>query len=296
MTRIYLFPGQGSQKVGMGADLFFRFPEQVAIADSELGYSVADLCLRDASNQINQTQFTQPTLFVVNALIFLNHLVETGKLPQFVAGHSLGEYNALFAAGVFDFHTGVKLVKQRANLMSRAVGGGMAAVIGLTPDQIRRALDASGLSSLDVANLNSPSQSVISGPEKDLETSQAVLELAGAQLWKRLPVSAAFHSRYMTEVEREFEAFLELFEFAESRIPVLSNVTAQLHGHSNIKKMLARQITQPVRWTESMQWLLGQPEPDFLELGPGTVLTGLLRRIKMETNPEIALRPRTVTL
>src|SRR5260370_42479277 len=127
----------------MGADPFFSFPEQVAIADSELGYSVADLFLRDASNKINQTQFTQPTLFVVNALTFLNHLVDTGKLPQFVAGHSLGEYNALFAAGVFDFRTGVKLVKQRANLMSRAVGGGESAVIRFTPDQCRRALCAS---------------------------------------------------------------------------------------------------------------------------------------------------------
>src|ERR1700730_10432303 len=271
MTRIYFFPGQGSQRVGMGEKLFDRFHAQVAIADAELGYSVSDLCLRDPSNQLNQTLFTQPALFVVNGLSFLNHLFETGKLPRFVAGHSLGEYNALFAAGVFDFQTGVKLVKQRANLMARASGGGMAAVVGLIPDQIRCALIAAGLNSIDIANLNSPNQTVISGPERDLESSQTILEQAGAQLFKRLPVSAAFHSRYMEEAEHNFGAFLESFVFSEPRIPVVSNVTARLHESSTIKRMLARQITQPVRWTESIQSLLQQPDAEFLELGPGRV-------------------------
>jgi malonyl CoA-acyl carrier protein transacylase len=269
----------------MGEELFDRFPAQVAIANAELGYSVPDLCLRDPSNQLNQTLFTQPALFVVNVLSFLNHLFETGKLPRFVAGHSLGEYNALFAAGVFDFQTGVRLVKQRANLMARASGGGMAAVVGLTADQIRQALTAAGLNSIDLANLNSPSQTVISGPEKDLQSSQILLEKAGAQLFKRLPVSAAFHSRYMAEAEYHFGAFLQPFAFAEPRIPVVSNVTARLHDPSQIKQMLTRQITQPVRWSESIQWLLQQPDPEFLELGPGNVLTGLVRRIKMETPP-----------
>ena len=220
---------------------------------------------------------------MVNALTFLNHLSETGKLPVFVAGHSLGEYNALFAAGVFDFRTGVRLVKQRAVLMARASGGGMAAVVGLIPEQIRQALAAAGLNSIDIANLNSRTQTVISGPEKDLGTSQTILEQAGAQLFKRLPVSAAFHSRYMAEAEQDFGAFLESFVFAEPRIPVVSNVTARLHESSQIKQMLARQITQPVRWTESIQWLLQQPDAEFLELGPGNVLAGLIRRIKMET-------------
>jgi len=267
----------------MGAELFQRFPEQVAIADAEMGYSVVDLCLRDSSGRLNQTLFTQPALFVVNALTFLNHLLETGNLPRFVAGHSLGEYSALFAAGVFDFQTGMRLVKERASLMARATGGAMAAVIGLTSDQIRQALAAVGLNSIDIANLNSPSQTVISGPEKDLESGQTILERAGAQLCKRLPVSAAFHSRYMAGAEQDFGTFLESFEFAEPRLPVISNVTARPHESSQIKQMLARQITHPVRWTDSIQWLLQQPKAEFLELGPGNVLTGLIRRIKMET-------------
>ena len=144
MTRIYLFPGQGSQKVGMGEGLFLRFPAQVAEADAILGYSIAELCLSDPSKQLNLTAFTQPALFVVNALSFLDRLVLTGELPDFVAGHSLGEYNALFAAGVIDFSTGVSVVRERARLMARESGGAMAAVIGLTADQIRQVDIAGG--------------------------------------------------------------------------------------------------------------------------------------------------------
>lgn len=279
-TRIFVFPGQGSQKRGMGAELFSRFPEQVALADAELGYSIEELCVRDPSQRLDQTQFTQPALFVVNALSFLNRLVENAEVPHFVAGHSLGEYDALFAAGVFDFRTGLKLVKRRAALMGQARGGAMAAVIGLTTDQIRQALTAGGLSSIDIANLNSPNQIVISGPEPDLVSSQSVLEAAGAQLFRRLSVSAAFHSRYMAGAQREFEAFLAPFQFAPPRIPVVSNVTARPHDPQQIKENLARQITHSVRWTESIQWLLRQPAAEFFEIGPGNVLSGLIRRIK----------------
>jgi malonyl CoA-acyl carrier protein transacylase len=245
--------------------------------------SIEELSLKDPARQLNLTQFTQPALFVVNALSYLNLLVANGKLPHFVAGHSLGEYNALFAAGVFDFRTGLKLVQRRATLMARASGGGMVAVVGLKKGQIEQALHEANLASIDTANLNSPSQTVISGPIDDLSRSQIILEEAGAQLCKPLPVSAAFHSRYMAQAARDFSAFLEPFVFAEARIPVLSNVTAQLHQTQNIKALLAQQITKPVRWSESVSWLLRQPEPEFVEIGPGNVLTGLLRRIKMES-------------
>ncbi len=282
MTRIYLFPGQGSQKVGMGEGLFSRFPAQVAEADTVLGYSVAELCLRDPAKQLDLTTFTQPALFVVNALCFLDRLVQTGELPQIVAGHSLGEYNALFAAGVFDFRTGLSLVRERARVMGLESGGAMAAVVGLTEKQIRQVLTDANLPGIDIANLNSPGQTVISGPESEIVAAQSRLEKAGAQLYRRLSVSAAFHSRYMARAEQEFRRFLQSITFAEPKIPVLSNVTARPHVSSDLASNLAAQITHPVRWTESIQWLLQDRDPHFVEVGPGNVLSGLLRRIKME--------------
>lgn len=282
MTRVYLFPGQGSQKVGMGVDLFPRFPEQVAMAERELGYDIAELCLRDPEGKLNATLYTQPALFFVNALTFLARLVDTGELPHFVAGHSLGEYDALFAAGVFDLRTGLRLVKERATLMSRATGGGMAAVIGLSPEKIAATLQAAGLGALDIANFNTSLQTVISGPVPELEQSQKELEAAGASLWKRLPVSAAFHSRYMVEAERAFAAVLRDVPLASPRIPVLSNVTAAPHDPATIKELLAKQISHSVRWTETIRWLARQPGAQFTELGPGNVLAGLVRRIQAE--------------
>lgn len=281
MTRIYLFPGQGSQKVGMGEGLFSRFPAQVAEADAILGYSIAELCLRDPSSQLNLTTFTQPALFVVNALSFLDRLVQTGELPDFVAGHSLGEYDALFAAGTIDFQTGVSLVRERARLMGRESGGAMAAVIGLTADRIRQVLIDANLLGTDIGNLNSPAQTVISGPENEIVAAENWLEKAGAQLYRRLPVSAAFHSRYMVRAEQDFRTFLPSITFTEPRIPVLSNVSARPHVSAEVASNLAAQITHPVRWTESIEWLLQKPEPQFVEIGPGNVLSGLLKRIRM---------------
>jgi len=265
----------------MGEGLFLRFPAQVAEADAILGYSIAELCLSDPSKQLNLTTFTQPTLFVVNALSFLDRLVLTGELPDFVAGHSLGEYNALFAAGVIDFSTGVRVVRERARLMARESGGAMAAVIGLTADRIRDVLKNANFSGIDIANLNSPGQTVISGPENEIVAAQSWLEKAGAQLYRRLPVSSAFHSRYMVRAEQDFGKFLQSITFAEPRIPVLSNVSARPHLSADLVANLAAQITHPVRWTESIEWLLQKPDPHFVEIGPGNVLSGLLKRIRM---------------
>jgi len=211
------------------------------------------------------------------------------KLPNFLAGHSLGEYDALFAAQVFDFATGLRLVKQRGALMARASGGAMAAVIGLTPEQIGEVLSANGFQSIDLANLNAPNQTVISGPEADLNAAIPKFEASGAQLVKKLNVSAAFHSRYMTDAQREFVQVLDSEQYQPPVIPVIANVTAQPYEPDQIKALLARQITSPVRWTETVQWLLTQPEPQFEEVGPGNVLSGLVRRIR--SAPVAAVQP-----
>ncbi len=280
MTQIFVFPGQGSQKVGMGTDLFKMFPDEIAAVDTKLGYSMERLCMEDPSQQLNQTSFTQPALYVVNALSYLKKIKDTGHPPDFLAGHSLGEYNALFAAGAFDLITGLSLVQKRGELMGRASGGGMAAIVGLSCDKVEETLRNSGLAAIDIANLNAPSQVVISGQKNDVEAAQAVFEKAGARLFILLKVSGAFHSRYMQDAKNEFEAFLSHFEFSSLKIPVISNVEAMPCETGRIRELLSKQITHPVRWTESIRYLLRQPEPEFEEIGPGKVLAGLIRQIK----------------
>jgi malonyl CoA-acyl carrier protein transacylase len=172
--------------------------------------------------------------------------------------------------------------------MSRESGGAMAAVIGLSVEQIRQVLTEANLLGIDIANLNSNNQTVISGPEQEIVVSQHSLEKAGAQLFKRLAVSAAFHSRYMVRAQHEFATFLQQISLAEPRIPVVSNVTARPHILSELKAKLASQITHSVRWRESVEWLLEKPEAELVEIGPGNVLTGLVRRIQMERRAAIA--------
>jgi malonyl CoA-acyl carrier protein transacylase len=264
----------------MGADVFPRHPDETATADAILGYSVAEQCLEDPGDKLAQTEYTQPLLFTVCALMYLDTIRGTGKRPDMVAGHSVGEFAALFAAGVFDFATGLRLVQKRGELMSRAAGGGMAAVVGLTAEEIHRVLAAAGFTTIDVANLNSPKQSVISGLKHDVLAVQSAFEAAGARKFVPLEVSGAFHSRYMRPSQAEFESFARTFTFAAPMVPVIANVTARPYEPDQIVENITRQITSPVRWVDSMQYALQQPEPEFEEIGPGNVLTALMRQIK----------------
>jgi malonyl CoA-acyl carrier protein transacylase len=289
----YLFPGQGSQARGMGRGLFDEVSEFKSIeheVDKCLGYSIRQLCLEETGNRLKETQYTQPSLYVVNALHYYKALSQ-GEKPDVVAGHSVGEYNALLAANVFDFLTGLRLVQKRGELMANAKNGGMAAVVGLSSGTVRQLVKENGLETLDVANFNSPVQTVLSGPTNDISRAGAVFEKAGARLYMPLMVSAAFHSRYMREAADEFAAFLSPFTFETPRIPVISNVTGDSYPTGDptatIKALLVQQITHPVLWTQSIRNMLSRGVTYFKEIGPGTVLTKLVQQIQQEVGATI---------
>lgn len=277
-SKVLLFPGQGSQKKGMGNTLFERYADFIDVADSVLGYSIKELCSKDPGNQLKFTQYTQPALYVVNALTYLEHMRTEEETIAFLAGHSLGQFNALFAANVFDFETGLKLVKRRGELMSQAALGSMAAVVGISGDVVTEVLKENGLSALDIANYNSHLQTVIAGPVEDIKNAAEIFKKTEAK-YIPLNVSAPFHSRYMREASGEFLRYIEQFTFAEPSIPVICNVTAKPLDPISIKYALAQQIELPVRWTETIGYLLSMGDYDYIELGPGNVLTKLLTSI-----------------
>ena len=303
---VAMFPGQGSQRVGMGG-LLFDEVEAFAAVESEvdelLGYSVRQLCSEGPAARLNETRFTQPCLYVVNALHH-HQALATGWRPHLLAGHSLGEYNALHAGGAFDFLTGLRLVKKRGELMGQARGGGMAAVLGLAPDRIGAVLQDEGLHELDIANLNSMAQTVVSGPSDAIARAVPCFERAGARMVIPLPVSAAFHSRAMQPVADEFAAFLAGMPIQRPALPVICNVTARPYGaphapdeapdeapdkalnegaqaDAGVRDMLVKQMVSPVRWSDSVWYLVGRVghDADFREIGPGDVLTKLFRQI-----------------
>lgn len=287
----FVFPGQGSQRRGMGQGLFDEVREYAAVerdVDAILGYSLRKLCLEDAESRLKETQFTQPSLYVVNALYYYKAVAQ-GTHPAYLAGHSLGEYNALLAAGVFDFLTGLKLVKKRGELMSQAKNGTMGAVIGLAPGLIGKVLEENGLASIDIANFNSPSQTVVSGPAEDIKRAGPLFEKGGARMFMHLPVSAAFHSRYMADSAKAFAQFLAPMSFAAPNTPVVANVTAQVYPTDNasesVKSLLVTQMKQSVQWTQSIRFLLSQGVTQFSELGPGNVLTKSVQQIQQEQTP-----------
>jgi malonyl CoA-acyl carrier protein transacylase len=272
----YLFPGQGSQFCGMGNNLFDEFPDLVAQADDVLGYSIKKLCLEDPAKQLNQTQYTQPAMYTVNALSYYKKLRETKQKPDFVAGHSLGEYNALLAAEIFDFATGLKLVKKRGELMSQATGGGMAAIVDLQESAVKEILQQHHFDNIIIANYNSYTQFVLSGPKNEIERAQSIFK----NYFIPLNVSGAFHSPYMLPAQQEFSKTINQMTFTMPVMPVIANVNAESYHPKITATNLAQQITSPVQWVKTIEYLMTQGDLTFSEVGPGNVLSGLMRHIK----------------
>jgi trans-AT polyketide synthase/acyltransferase/oxidoreductase domain-containing protein len=277
----YVFPGQGSQFCGMGGPLFDEFPEITQCADRILGYSIKALCLENTNKLLDKTDYTQPALYTVNALSYLKKLKDSGQKPDYLAGHSLGEYSALFAANAFDFETGLRLVQKRGQLMSQETHGGMAALIGLSAAQVDDLLIEHDLQQeLSIANYNSYTQVVVSGTKAAITTFEPIAAAAGASLYIPSRVSGAFHSHYMSQAQSLFHEFLKGFDCSPPTIPVIANVNANAYLPSEILTNLSAQITNPVLWRQSIEYLIDCGEITFEEIGPGKVLTGIIGRIQ----------------
>ena len=279
MSLAFLFPGQGSQSVGMGADLFERFSDLVCEADELLGYSLRSLCLDDPDAKLGRTEYTQPALYVVSYLHALS-LIEDGLRPSLSAGHSVGEFAALASAGSIGFADGLANGGQtrRDHVPSRRWRHGCSNRFGRrrhSRDPFLRIF-----TDIDLANFNSPGQIVVSGPAEQIKEIIAPLKEAGAKLVVPLKVSGAFHSRMMEQPALQFQEFLGNFSFSQPQIPVYSNVEAQPYADAEtIPSILVRQIHSPVRWTETIIKMRESGAQEFQECGPGNVLTKLLRQI-----------------
>jgi malonyl CoA-acyl carrier protein transacylase len=275
----WVFPGQGSQRPGMGAELFALYPERTQAASDLLGWSVRDMCL-SGDSRLDQTEFTQPALFVVNALSYADKLSTAGDPPSYLAGHSLGELNALHAAGSMDFFTGLRMAARRGELMARCRGGGMAVVLGLSEQRVRAVLASSG-ADLQVAGLNAPAQVAVSGVRAEVDRARVLFLDAGANDYVRLRVSGAFHSRHMTPAAIGFAEYLANVPLKSPRIPVISNVTAEPYAEPPAG-LLTAQLTSCVRWTASIEFLITAGAGDIEQLGPGTGVGKLVRAIRQQ--------------
>ncbi len=283
MKRAIVFPGQGSQCVGMGQDFAEALPECKSIFDQAneiLGYDLAKICFEGPQEKLNKSNYAQLGLFVASAAAFRTLELRQPELEyDLLAGHSLGEWTALYVAGVVSFEDTIKILRIRGEAMQAACEenpGAMLAVMGMDgADLVKLAREAGCY----VANFNSLAQTVLSGTAESIAQAEALVKGAGAKRAIRLPVAGGFHSPLMQPAADTMAAFLADLDFAETKIPVLSNVTAQVHKNSSVKENMVKQITSSVQWVSSIQWLVTDGVEEIVECGPGKVLAGLIKRI-----------------
>jgi [acyl-carrier-protein] S-malonyltransferase len=284
----FLFPGQGSQSVGMGRDLAQTFPiarQTFEEANEVLGFDLAELCFNGPEEQLRLTEFTQPAIFTVSVAA-LRVLAEAGVTPDYLAGHSLGEYSANVAAGAIEFAAAASTVRRRGQLMQHAVPpgeGAMAAILGMTAEAVLSICQEASRevgAPVEPANLNSPEQTVISGATAAVEWAVPLARLRGAKRAVMLAVSAPFHCSLMQPAQDALAPILQQIPFMPAKVPVVVNVNAGLVSDPTVlRDALIRQVTGAVHWNESMQVLIAQGVTNFIEVGPGKVLCGLLRQI-----------------
>jgi [acyl-carrier-protein] S-malonyltransferase len=289
MSVAFIFPGQGSQTVGMGKALHDAFPEAKAVfdeADEALGEKLSKLCFEGPEDQLKLTANTQPAILTVS-IAALRVLEKRVAAPAFVAGHSLGEYSALVAAGSLGLADAVRSVRARGTFMQEAVPAGvgaMSAVLGLTPEVVKRCCDEAAEGEVVApANYNSPEQTVIAGNAKAVERAGARCQAAGAKRVLPLPVSAPFHCALMQPVKPRLEAVLGKVQVGDLRVPVVTNVEARPNrDRARVVPVLIEQVTGAVRWIETVEELKRQGVKKVVEVGPGKVLCGLVKRIDKE--------------
>lgn len=288
MTKIaFIFPGQGAQSIGMGKDLYENFEAAKNIfdkADEVLGKSISKICFEGPDEDLKQTINTQPAILTTSIAALEALKSQLNIAPSFVAGHSLGEYGALYEAGVLTIEQTFQLIQKRAQAMSSAKGGAMAAVLGLDEEKVLASLkEASAEGYVSVANYNCPGQIVITGEENALKKASELLTAAGAKRVIPLAVSGAFHSELMKNASEEFENYLQDFELKNAKIPVITNVDSQITTKAeDFKSKMPQQIHSSVYWTQTIQKMIENGVDTFIEIGPGKVLAGLNKKISAE--------------